>query len=61
MNDGVIESYDEDAEANSCDETKILMKKATYEIQKFYILLTILLITIALLIAISIYSYLIKY
>ena len=28
MNDGVIESYDEDAEAKSCNKTKILMKKS---------------------------------
>ena len=41
---------------------KILMKKrAACETQNFYILLAFLLITIALLIAVSIYSYLIKY
>ena len=36
-------------------------KKATCKIQNFYILLTFLLITIALLIAVSIYYCLIKY
>ena len=36
-------------------------KKATCKMQNFYILLVILLITIALLIAVSIYCYLIKY
>ena len=44
--DEVIESYDEE----------IICKR-----QKFYILLAFLLITIALLIAVSIYCYLIKY
>ena len=36
-------------------------KKATCKVQNFYILLAFLLITIALLIAVSIYCYLIKY
>ena len=56
--DEVIESYDE--------ETKIIPgsfneKKAICETQNLYILLAFLLITIALLIAISLYCYLIKY
>ena len=37
------------------------MKKATCKTQNFYILLAFLLITIALLVAVSIYCYLIKY
>ena len=40
---------------------QILLKKATCKTQNFYILLAFLLITIALLIALSIYCYLIKY
>ena len=56
--DEIIESYDE--------ETKTILinfneKKATCKTQNFYILLAFLLITIALLIGISIYCYLIKY
>ena len=42
-------------------ETNFNEKNITYEIQSFYILLTFLLITITLLIAVSIYSYLIKH
>ena len=53
MCDEVIESCSE--EANSYG------KKATCKTQNFYILLAFLLITIALLIAVSIYCYLIKY
>ena len=57
----VIESCDEDAEAKSYDEAKTIPtnfdeKKATCKI-----LLAFLLITTALLIAVSIYCYLIKY
>ena len=37
------------------------MKNATSKVQNFYILIVFLLITIALLIAVSIYCYLIKY
>ena len=37
------------------------MKKATVKTQKFYILIALLLINIALLADVSIYSYLIKY
>ena len=51
--DRVIGSYDEEINFNE--------KKAIGKTQKFYILLTFLLITIALLIAVSIYCYLIKY
>ena len=40
---------------------QILMKKATHKTQNFYILFAFLLITLALLIAVSIYCYLIKY
>ena len=53
MCDEVIESYDE--------ETNFNEKKATCKRQNFYILLAFFLITIALLIAVSIYCYLIKY
>ena len=49
----IIETYDE--------ETNFNEKKPTCKTQKFYILLAFLLITIALLIAVSIYCYLIKY
>ena len=61
--DEVIESYDEDAdvETKSNDETNFNLKKATCRIQSFHILLISLLITIASLIALSIYCYLIKY
>ena len=38
-----------------------LISKAIFKTQNFYILLAFLLITIALLIAVSIYCYLIKY
>ena len=41
--------------------TNFKEKKATCKMQIFYILLAFLLITIALLIAVSIYCYLIKY
>ena len=53
MRDEIIESYKE--------ETNVNEKKATCKTQNFYILLAFLLITIALLIAVSIYFYLIKY
>ena len=64
MNDSVIpcdevtESYNEETKAVP---TNFNEKKATWKTQNFYILLAFLLITIALLIAISIYCYLIKY
>ena len=53
MSDEIIESYKE--------ETNFNEKKATCKMRSFYILIAFLLITIALLIAVSIYSYLIKY
>ena len=72
MCDEVIESYDEEADAEaktndkakSCDEMKTIStnfneKKATCKMQNVHILLTFLLTTIALLIAVSIYYYLI--
>ena len=54
----IRESYDE--------KTKTILrsfneKKVVYKIQNLYILLAFLLITIALLIAVSVYCYLIKY
>ena len=49
----VTESYDE--------ETKFNEKKATCKTQNIYTLLASLLVTIALLIAVIIYFYLIKY
>ena len=57
--DEVIESYGEDTEAKSFDETKTVPtnfneKKKTCKTQNFYILLVFLLITIALLMAVSI-------
>ena len=42
-------------------ETKAIPKNKIYETKSFYILLDFLLITTALLIAVSIYGYLIKY
>ena len=56
MCDEIIESCEEDTEAKSHDE-----KKATCKTQHFYILLAFLLITIALLVTVSIYCYLIKH
>ena len=61
MCDEIIESYEEDAEAKSYDETNFNKKKATCKTQNFYFLLEFLLITIALLIAVNIFCYLIKY
>ena len=61
----VIKFYDEGVEYNN--EAKIIPTnfdkkiKTTYKTQNFYILLAFLLITIALLITVSIYCYLIKY
>ena len=54
MCDRIIESYDKET-------TYFNEQKATCKIKNFYILLAFLLITIALLIAVSIYCYLIKY
>ena len=59
--DEIIESCEEDVEGKSYDKTNFNKKKATFKTQNFYILLAFLLITIALLIAVSIYCYLIKY
>ena len=66
--DEITESYDEDvdAEAKSYDKAKTIStnfneKKATCKTQNSYILLAFLLTTIALLIAVSIYCYMVKY
>ena len=56
--DEVIKSYDEKIKTIP---TNFNEKKVTCKTQSFYILLAFLLITIALLIAVSIYCYLIKY
>ena len=58
MDDSVI-MFDEIIEETV--PTNFNEKEATCKMQKFYILLAFLLITIALLIAVSIYCYLIKY
>ena len=55
------EIIDKNAEAKSYDATNFNKKKATCQMQKIYILLAFLLITIALFIDVSIFSYLIKY
>ena len=63
----IIESSNEDAEAKSNDKAKSYDernfngKKPICKTQNFYILLAFLLIAIALLIAVRIYCYLIKY
>ena len=62
----IIESYNEDAEAKSKDETKTVPtnfngKYITCKTQDLCILFAFLLITIALLTAVSIYCYLIKH
>ena len=54
----VLESYDKETKTIS---KKFNEKKAIFKTQIFYILIVFLLITIALLIAVSIYCYLIKY
>ena len=61
-----IEPYYEDAETKTYDETKAVPKKfneknITCKIQNAYILLVFLSITISLLLAVSIYCYLIKF
>ena len=56
--DEVIKSYDEEIKTIP---TNFNEKNITCKTQNFYILLSFLLITIALLIAVSIYYYLIKY
>ena len=63
MDDSAIiydEIIDMKARSNN-EETKIFPTNITYKTQSFYILLAFLLISIALLIAVSIYCYLIKY
>ena len=54
----VMKSYEEEIKTIP---TNFNENKVTCKTQRFYILLTLLLITIALLIAISIYCYMIKY
>ena len=56
--DEVIESYNEEIKIIP---TNFNEKKVTCKTQSFYILLIFLIITIALLIAVDIYCYLIKY
>ena len=59
MRDEVIHA---DAEAKSHnEETKTLLKNIISETKSLYILLVFLLVTVALLIAVCIYHYLIKY
>ena len=67
--DEIIESYDEEADAEaksndesrSYDETNFNENNVACKMQNFYILLAFLLITVALLIVVSIYCYMIKY
>ena len=64
MDDSVItcdESYAKLSPKDDEEETNFNEKKATCKSQNFYILLEFLLITLILLIAVSIYRYLIKY
>ena len=63
MCDKIKDSFDEerDAKAESYDETNFNEKKTTCKMRNFYILVELLLLTIALMIAVSIYCYLIKY
>ena len=56
--DEIIKAYDEQIKTIPVNFNE---KKATCKTQNFYILLAFLLITIALLIVVSIYCYLIKY
>ena len=58
IRDEVIEPYDEEIKTNSKNFNE---KKVTCKTQNIYVLLAFLLITIALLIAVCIYCYLIKY
>ena len=58
MCDEVIESHNEETKTIS---TNFKKKKATCKTPNFYILLAFLLITLALLIPVCIYCYLIKY
>ena len=64
--DVYVEAKSYDKAKSNDEETKTAPtnfneKNITYKIQNFYILLAFLLITIALLIAVNIYCYLIKY
>ena len=65
--DEIIESYDEETiikktiPITKTIPTNFNERKATCKTRNFYILLAFLLITIALLIAVSVYCYLIKY
>ena len=58
-----VETKSNDKAKSNDEETKTSFnkKKGTCKTQNFYILVAFLLITIALLIAVSIYCYLIKY
>ena len=56
--DEVLEKYEEEIKTIP---TNFNEKNITYKTQSFYVLLTFLLITITLLIAVSLYCYLIKY
>ena len=58
MYNKIIESYDEETKTIPAN---FIEKKTTYKTQNFYILFAFLLISIALLIAVSIYYSLIKY
>ena len=58
-----LKNKDKSSNAELCQkegERNVNEKKATCDMQNFYVLLTFLLITIALLIAVRIYCYLIK-
>ena len=56
--DKVIESYDEEIKTVPTNSNE---KKVTWKMKTFYILLVFFLIATALLIAVSIYCYLIRY
>ena len=56
--DEIVESYHEETKTISANFNE---KKATCKMQNFYILLAFLLITVALLITVCSYCYLIKY
>ena len=58
FSDEVIESYNEETKPIPINFNE---KKATCKMENLFILLAFLLITIALLVAVSIYFYLIKY
>ena len=59
--DNSVITSDEIIEETKTVSTTFNNKKLTYKTKTFYILLTFLLITTALLLAVSIYCYLIKY